>query len=155
MSDIEHLLTSVNIWKSGGDQAFHKPLLLLYALGHYKRGGNRLIPYKVVDRDLSALLRKFGNASIPPKTYYPFWRLRNDGIWEVERSDLIRTSSQGDAWKTDLEKFNVGGGLIPSIYSVLVNNPSLIDSIADKILRKFFPLNSHQNILQAVNLADK
>ena len=150
MNDIERLLTSIKIWKSGTEQAMHKPLLLLYALGRCKRGGSRLIPYKTVDRDLSILLQRFTN--VRPRTYYPFWRLRNDGIWEVEKAELIRTTGQGDASKPDLERYNVGGGFTASIYSVLINDHSLIDSVADKLLHKFFPLNIHQEILRTVGL---
>lgn len=155
MRDIEYLFTSVNVWKQGGELALHKPLLLLFALGHYRNGGERLIPYKVADRNLILLFRQFAVNSAPPRTYFPFWRLRNDAIWEVERSELIRTTSQGDAWKTDLEKYNVGGGLTATIHACLLHDLALFDVAADAIIQRFFAGYMRQELLQAVGLRKK
>jgi len=42
-----------------------------------------MIDFKQVDKYLSALLKEFGprRRSIHPE--YPFWRLKNDGLWEL------------------------------------------------------------------------
>jgi hypothetical protein len=151
---MDELFTSISIWKSGGVRARHKPLLLLYALGRYRNGSDRLIPYRTVDRDLSRLLGRFAELKTPPRTYYPFWRLQNDGIWEIERSELISTNNQGDASKRDLDRYNVRGGLTLYLYHALVKHPQLMDDVANKILGKFFTPDLITAVLQSVGLCD-
>jgi putative restriction endonuclease len=53
----------LNVWCRGGQRAPHKPLLVLYALGRWQRGDEGDIPFREVDRDLTALLKEFG----PPR----------------------------------------------------------------------------------------
>ena len=82
-NDIKSLFENLTVWKKDDQRAPHKPLLALYTLGRLRRGGERLISYADVDRELRKLLKEFGP---PRKSYhpeYPFWRLQNDGVWEV------------------------------------------------------------------------
>jgi len=58
----------LNVWKRGSERAPHKPLLVLYALGKWSRGEDRLISFQEVDEDLAELLREFGQ---PARTTIP------------------------------------------------------------------------------------
>jgi putative restriction endonuclease len=92
------LFDQINVWKRGGQRAPHKPLLLLYALSKCARDGEREIPYAEVDEKLKPLLEEFGPARKSYHTEYPFWRLQNDGIWELsDTAKLERRSSNTDA----------------------------------------------------------
>jgi putative restriction endonuclease len=66
----------LNVWSRGGQRAPHKPLLVLYALGRWQRGDEGDIPYREVDRDLTALLKEFGPPRQSYHPEYPFWRLQ-------------------------------------------------------------------------------
>ena len=48
-------------WRSGGERAPHKPLLVLYAIGKLLGGEDRLISYADdIEENLENLLREFG-----------------------------------------------------------------------------------------------
>ena len=53
------LFDDLTVWSSGDQRAPHKPLLVLYALGRYQRGGPAEIPFAEVGRDLTELLKEF------------------------------------------------------------------------------------------------
>lgn len=94
---------NLKVWQRGDEQAPHKPLLLLLALGRYVAGSNRLIKYSEIDKPLKELLELFGPPRKSFHSEYPFWRLRNDGIWELENAEGLETRvGQTDAKKSEL-----------------------------------------------------
>ena len=140
------------MWRSAGKRAPHKPLLVLYAIGKLLRGESRLIPYSEVDEGLGKLLQEFGLRRLKQGTQYPFWRLRNDGVWEVTDADQIVTNSSGDASKTDLLDRSVSGGFRAAIATRLQNDSKLTLKIVHNLLDAHFPPSIHGDILQAVNI---
>lgn len=57
-------IDQINVWKSGGKRAPHKPLLLLLGLGRVLNGENRLASYRNdIEPELGQLLQRFG----PPR----------------------------------------------------------------------------------------
>ena len=138
------LFDRINVWKRGGERAPHKPLLILYAMGKCQRNEGRLIPYSEVDEKLHSLLIEFGplRKSVHPE--YPFWRLQNDGIWEVLDADkLKRRKNSSDVLKSDLIKNNIFGGFIEPIYKSLRKDGRLLSEIAQIILTRNFPESIH------------
>lgn len=80
VTDVEPVLEKLNklrVWKKRGKVAPHKPLLVLYALGQFSQGKERLC-YSDVDKPLQSLLSEFGLGQ-SRGTEHPFWRLQNDG----------------------------------------------------------------------------
>ena len=124
---------SLRMWQSGGVRAPHKPLLVLCAIGKLLRGEGRLIPYSEVDEILGNLLKQFGHERSKTGTHFPFWRLQNDGIWEIPDADRVRQTVGGDAVKGDLVRYNVSGGFTEEIARQLQNDPSLASEIVQKI----------------------
>ncbi len=83
-AELIRLFETFRLWTSGGERAPHKPLLLLYAIGKLLRGEDRLISYTDdIEDNLRNLLRDFGPRRDSYNPHFPFWRLQNDGIWEV------------------------------------------------------------------------
>jgi putative restriction endonuclease len=147
------LFRDINVWKKGGERAPHKPLLLLYALGRLGRGDARSLEYKTVDHDLRELLTRFGPPRATYHTEYPFWRLRNDGIWEVSDSArLKKRRSNNDPLKSELLRLDVSGGFTAPVLDVLERNGSLRTEIARVLLESNFPDSMHDDILAAVGL---
>jgi putative restriction endonuclease len=151
--EVKQRIRTITVWKRGTQRAPHKPLLLLYALGKCVRGEPRQIPYSDVDRDLRALLLEFGPERKSCHPEYPFWRLQNDGIWELTNAEnAVRRRSNTDAKKTELLKYGVAGGFTDDIYRVLSANVSLASEIAVEILSQHFPTSVFDDILDAVGL---
>ena len=139
--------------RSGGKRAPHKPLLALYAIGKLLRGEDRLISYTGdIEENLGNLLKEFGPRSDRYNTHYPFWRLQNDGLWEVSDAGKIGQTDSGDPHITDLRDHNVSGGFQEAIFEQLQNDSELTFDIIHSLLYAHFPPSFHKDILQAVDI---
>lgn len=151
---VTDLVDGLNVWKRGGQRAPHKPLLLLLALARVARGEPRLIPFGEIDEPLQGLLKRYGP---PRKSYhpeYPFWRLQNDGLWEVPGSEhLTRRGGQTDVLKSELLKYSVVGGFPEPIYALLRKDATLRMQLASSLLDAHFPASLHADILSEVGLS--
>ena len=78
-SEVLEKFRNINVWKSGGKRAPHKPLLILLALSQYLQG-ERNISFQHFESKLNDLLFEFGSI-LKPRSYYPFIRLASDAIW--------------------------------------------------------------------------
>lgn len=143
---------TLNLWKRGGERAPHKPLLVLYAIGKLLRGEGRLISYVDIEENVADLLSEFGPKRKFYRAYFPFWRLQNDGVWEVSDAERIRQSSGGDAYITDLRRYDVSGGFLEPIADQLLNDANLTFEIVQNLLDAHFPSTLHEDILQTVGI---
>lgn len=145
--------SNITLWKQGGQRAPHKPLLVLYAVGKMLRGEGRLISYAEVDRDLKKLLIEFGPSRQSYHPEYPFWRLQNDGIWELQNAENVEIrKSSTDAKKSELLRYDVRGGFTEEIYNQISTNSSLMKQIVAGLLDENFPASIQEDILQAVGI---
>ena len=129
--NIKDLFEKITVWKRGGQRAPHKPLLALYALGRCHRKEARLIGYSDVDKILKNLLTEFGPTRKSHHTEFPFWRLQNDGVWQLQGAEKVAPpNASGDVKKAELLRFDVHGGLTEEIYSVLSKDQPLLVEIA-------------------------
>ena len=124
---------NLRLWQRGGVRAPHKHLLVLYAIGRLLRGEGRLIPYSEVDENLGNLLIEYGPKRSRYVTEFPFWRLQNDGIWEIPDADKIGQTTGGDAIKGDLVHYNVSGGFTENIARQLQNDSVLANEIVQNL----------------------
>jgi putative restriction endonuclease len=151
--DIKSGFNNVTVWRCSGERATHKPLLALYAIARLLRCEPRMIPYDEIDRELGKLLMEFGPRRQSYHPEYPFWRLQNDGIWEVSsKKGLTSRSSNTDAKKSELLEHNVHGGFLPQIYDRLSQDKQLVREIVQDLLNANFPESIHQDILDAVGI---
>ena len=146
-------LGELRIWKKGGKNAPHKPLLLLYALGQFSQGKETL-PFSDVDRALRTLLKEFGSRLRYIHPEYPFWRLQNDGLWTVTADEPLESrSSNTDARKSELIRKNAAGAFPEDVIQVLRSDPQNLKTIVSKLLENTFPETLHQDILDSVGLS--
>lgn len=143
----------LNVWKRGGERAPHKPLLLLLALGRYSRGEPREIRYSQVDQQLTALLREFGPSRRSYHPEFPFYHLRNDGIWILRDAERLQKKKGGSSPKrSELLAHDSPGGLTPALFEALLNDRALLAEVATLLLETSFPQSMHEDILSAVGL---
>jgi putative restriction endonuclease len=151
--DVLERFRRLKTWSEAGKRAPHKPLLVLYALGRLLAGDGRLKPFADVDAVLVDLLRAFGPARRTYHSGYPFWRLVNDGVWELTNADRVEArQSNTDAKKSELLGHGVQGGFAPDVYRVLKTDPALCLEITRELLDAHFPTSVHDDILQAVGI---
>ncbi len=141
-------IEGIKSWSANGKRAPHKPLLILYALGQFE-AGNTSISYEGHKEALKSLLEEFGPPT-HPRPYYPFTRLANDGLWDVNTNRPIDLSK--DYSNKLLVEMNAKGMFTPEIRSLLESHPQLISEVAEFLLTENFPETLHEDILQAVGL---
>ena len=144
--DLLTKFTKLKVKRKGGQAAFHKPLLALWAIGRCLRREPRLAPFAVVDQELEKLLRRFGPAGQSLHTQEPFWRLKNDGVWEVRDEERVPLHPDGAsgyrAYRKDLLRLGIQGGLKQEVYEAFARNPELARRVAQAMLAKYLPNES-------------
>ena len=151
-NDVLDLFKNIRCWNSGGVHAPNKPLLLLMNLAQIQRGEGQYLQFAENEEKLVSLLRDFGPSRKNFHPEYPFWRLRNDGVWEIQNEEELQSceNSKGDVPITQLRGKSVRGGIKRSIFDHLKNNPNLVNNIVAVLLNQGFSTTMHDEILDAV-----
>ncbi len=143
---------TLKVWSNGDQRAPHKPLLALWAIGRCLNGEDRMASFEFVSEELSRLLESFGPHRQVVHTEFPFWRMRNDDVWEIDRPHLVKMTSSGDAHKSSLIKNNIKGGLLEEDYRALRASPDVGWAIAEGLIAAHFPESYRDDILYAVGI---
>lgn len=141
-------VTKLRRWTRRGERAPHKPLLLLYALGHFQRHGNTPIPFSDAEEPLGRLLKEFGPPR-PTSPAYPFHHLTSDGLWTVT------TAAGGGSPGTSpvaLRRQQAAGQLAPGLAGSLAAQPQLLPQLARILLDTNFEPSLHEDICAAAGL---
>ncbi|MFI9845214.1 phosphorothioated DNA-binding restriction endonuclease [Nonomuraea sp. NPDC051941] len=135
-------VAEIRRWTRGGERAPHKPLLLLYALGHFQRHGNRPITFSAAEAELKKLLKEYG----PPRDTspgYPFHHLTNDGLWLV---DTRHGPGSPGPELGRLRDSQAAGRLHPDLARALSEEPGLLGRIARHLLDANFAPSLHPDL---------
>lgn len=74
----------------------HKPLLVAILLRRFIEDGSTSVAFGDIEKEANALIGRFASSSSPPRSQYPFWRLRRDGFWEIDNAARLELNSSGD-----------------------------------------------------------
>lgn len=135
-------IRNIKVCKSNDVRAPHKPLLILYALGRYLNEHERVISYLDYRSDMIQLLKEFGRPLKTQNPQEPFYRLKNDGIWELNQ--LNHENKVSDSW---LKKNNVTGMFSQDLIEILEKDPSFASEIIESILTANFPETLYDDVL--------
>jgi putative restriction endonuclease len=141
-------VTRVRRWARGQERAPHKPLLLLYALGHFQRHGDVPIVYSAAEEQLGRLLREFGPPR-PTTPAYPFHHLSSDGLWEVRTAD--GGASPGPRVGA-LRDTAASGRLTSDLIQDLRRQPRLLSQLGRALLDANFEPSLHEDICAEIGL---
>jgi putative restriction endonuclease len=138
-------------YRSGERRAPHKPLLLLMAIARLLQGHSRLT-FKEVEERLTPLLKAYA----PPvaarhQPELPYWHLRSDGLWEVDRA--VEFPRQKGGFPTMGALRSSAGHLPEAVADLLRSDPFLVQKVVGAMLDEHFPPSVHDDILAAVGLA--
>ena len=150
--DLLKRVQSIRVDTRHGRRSPHKPLLLLLSIGRHFSGHNRLTAFDDIERDLNRLIRRFGLPDSRENAYHPFWHLRNDGLWQIDRPELVRMTTAGHAYISDLRENGIRGGLSQDVLNVFERSPDLAWRVVRSLLNDYFPPSLHEDILRDVGL---
>lgn len=154
MADIVLRFNSLGTWVRGDQRAPHKPLLVLLALARWQQGQRSPILFADIEPILTALLKEFGPSRQSFHPEYPFWRLRNDGIWVVESDQPMKPrASNNDVLKSELIAHHATGEFTAEVKAAFASDPAQVTQIASLMLEQHFPESLHPDILAALGLS--
>lgn len=148
MNNLMDIFLNIKVSRLHGQPSIHKPLLLLISLARCYKDKERLELFSIYEK----LMDLLPNQKTKTQLQYPFARLINDGLWEIENYDELTVNSSGDLLKGELISRKIKGGFTKEIYQTLINDKSLIMKIVDRILGKFFPKEQHDELYSAIGL---
>lgn len=148
--DILQQFENINTWQRKGVRAPHKPLLMLLALGEIQRGNTGFIPYSTIEPKLKELLQDFGPPRKTIYTTFPFIRLANDDLWQLNKPELLNTKQ--DYSNKYLLNHGLQGKFPDELTQELKQKPEILRQVAETILEQNFPETLHQDILDAIGL---
>jgi putative restriction endonuclease len=144
---------TLNVGQSVDRRAPHKPLLLLLAIAGVQKQLPRFHNYVEIEGELRRALAIFGRPAMRQNPQYPFWRLQNDKLWQVESdSPMIFRVSNSDPPRSQLVAKHARGGLLPAYYDALFGNLELQSALIHQLLDAHFPASTHEDIIGFFNL---
>ncbi len=154
MQSLEERFLNIRVYIDSDGPALHKPLLLLLMLSWLLQGKDRMIRFSEIDDKLNQFLQRFyPQCSHKFNTHYPFGKLENDGIWEVEQSDILKRTAVGHLSKAELLSKNICGGFTAEVFTELVQNKDRALSIARQLIAKYFPDRECAELLKVVGIS--
>lgn len=130
-------------------RAPHKPLLLLYLLGRFRKSGSTSVTFSEAEPVLRKLLVDFGPPNPKPRPEYPFARLENDGLWTVRGPNGEPNPGEAAA---KLRRDGYVGELSSELVQALTKSRGLVDSLASYLLYREFPESVHSLIAASTGL---
>lgn len=121
----------------------HKYLVLLLALRKLRDTKSSAVTWNEDSPKLESLIEQFNNKS-NVNAINPFFRLKNDGIWE------INSSLDANSNISEIRRENPIGKLTSSIESELINNYELTNEVIRQILAAAFSDSFYEDVLVAV-----
>ncbi len=141
-------IAGIKQWSQAGVRAPHKPLLILYAIGHLTNHGTSQVTFEESEQPLQDLLTRYG----PPRTgrtpQYPFRRLENDHLWQVHLS-----GSGPDHWDRRVKELRERAtGRFPTEFEVALTDTAFRTAVIQYLLDEHFPPSLHDDLLADVGL---
>ncbi len=153
MQSIVHEFANLSIWTRQGQRAPHKPLLVLHALGRLQRGLPRMQSFHETEKEI----QKAFALTIPGRqtqASYPFWNLRNDGIWEVTGTEgMARRGGDKEPLLRLFRQPQVQGGFPEEIHSWLCSHPAEVVHVARGLMDAHFAPTLHSDIASFLGLS--
>ncbi len=135
-SEILDLFSSINCARQGDGYAPHKPILVLLILEKILSGHQNLFTFLELDHELKKWLEKYGSNNASNTRNEPFWRLKNDGIWDIDAPESL-TKQESTPSPNQLIEFNVAARLKDDLYRDLIQNFELVKQLAKLIVNKY------------------
>jgi len=127
--------------------ALNKPLLILYILSQYKKGHVRLFHFQTeIQQQLRDLLKCYGPKRRNYEVLMPFWLLKKDKFWSLECTNHLLLKSPDVPSLKEAVDSNLSGGFDATSFSLLQNQMSLIDVLAQQVMEQYLPTEFYSKL---------
>lgn len=116
-------ISRIRRFSRNGFVAPNKPVTLLWALARLETGQPRLTPFAAAEPKLQELLDGYGTPGTSP--VHAFWRLQNDGIWEVIADEEIERQSARKEPSLATMRAHASGGFSEPVFETLAADEGL------------------------------
>ena len=151
LEDIFDAVLNINVRKQEDKYIPNKPLLVLAAIERCMKKHERLAKLEVYENCIKEKDDRFKTINL----IYPFGRLHTDSIWELKSKNPIIRNSSGDLVKSDLEANAVVGGFPDWIYTPLIQDQSVAQTLLTEVIHKFFESNYHGYLKSIFNFSSE
>jgi len=150
-------MAGVRVWARGGQRAPHKPLLLLWMLARIQNGLPGRARFTEIHDPLRQALEDFGPPRKSHHPEFPFWHLRSDGLWVIDRGEELERATAGSRRRNNPPKsllldLDPEAGFPPALERRLRSDPQLVNRIAHRLLDDHFPPSLHEDILDSIGM---
>jgi putative restriction endonuclease len=135
-SEILKLFSSINCARLDDGYAPHKPILVLLLLERLLKGHPNNFSFEELDHDLKKWLEKYGSSNASNTRNEPFWRLKNDGIWDITAPVELVSQSSTPTPKQLIDA-KVSAKLKDDLHQGIRSNPELISEISSNLVGQF------------------
>jgi len=119
-----------------GFVAPNKSVTLFWALDRIGRGARRLTPFGEAEAELRELLDGCGRPGT--SAGHAFWRLQNDGFWEVSSPVELPVRSGGGEPPIAALRAHASGGFEASVHRRLATDPDLREEAQGRLIDELF-----------------
>jgi len=130
------VFSAINCARVGDGYAPHKPILILLLLERILNGHPNNFSFSELDHDLKKWLEKYGSNNASNTRNEPFWRLKNDSLWDITAPPALLNQSSTPT-PNQLIEANVFAQLKDDVYQDLIKSPELIQHISKTLLDQF------------------
>jgi 5-methylcytosine-specific restriction enzyme A len=114
------LLTKLNVYRSEGLPALYQPITLLWAFARAGHGEPRLVPWAETQRQVAALIKRYGRPGEGNRVFYPVAALHNAGLWDLETDSGAVPNAHGSSvpqrW---FDEHQPRSGLAKTVYELV------------------------------------
>lgn len=153
--DLLRRAAALNVHRSGGRRAPHKPLLVLLAVARLQAEGAVEARWDWWSTKLGPLLVEYAPSSAAPSPEYPFRRLVGDGLWQIhgladygDEAFVAGEQRVRDFRRRFLNDHDPAAGLPPEFESLLRTSPDTVDQLVRLLLHRHFPPTLWEDVLR-------
>lgn len=132
------LLTHLNVYRSAGLPALYQPITLLWAFARAARGEPRLISWEETQRQVAALIKRYGRRGEGDRVFYPVAALHNAGLWELDADSGAVPNAHGNSVPQSwFDEHQPRSGLVTPVYE-LVRDSAKAQAVAVSALAETY-----------------
>ena len=144
-----HVLRNLRVDRQSGAPAVHQPLALVWAIARVTRGESRLCDWPTFKREVGSLLSRFGGDATRVTPEFPFWHLRNSGLWEVVG---FNAPPDFKARPSSFDSPTIRAGFTEPFQNLLASSDELVTQAISVLRAGYLDEVSSEALFQAVGL---